>query len=104
MQQASLKKKPQDYKNGHETILKTLIRDRSIVEVELTDGSDVRGRITQFDNYTITIMVLCIQYKSMRDRMNEHPIKPSDSEPLITEKGLRTYFKSQIKCFGVANV
>lgn len=49
-------KKPFDPINGHEAILKTLIRNRSNVIIVLDkDGSSVVGRISQFDTTTITI-------------------------------------------------
>lgn len=73
--------RPQDFKNGHQTILKTFIRDKTLIELELTDGSKKVGRVTQFDNYTITIT-------PVGDTSTAH----------------RTYFKSCINSFGAADV
>jgi RNA chaperone Hfq len=72
-------KKPQDFKNGHQTILKTLIRENSLAVFDMLDGTQLRGQVTQFDNYTITIT------------------RHSDGQ-------YRTIFKSAIKCFGACNV
>lgn len=81
----STAKKPQDHKNGHQTILKTFIRDKTLIEIEFTDGTVQRGRVTQFDNYTITLMRVV-------------------GDMHLREFGHRTYFKSCIKGFGAANV
>lgn len=85
-------KKPQDHKNGHQTILKSFIRDKAIIEIQLdcppnhTHSEKILGRVTQFDNYTITIQRVVIV--------------PGGT----VEKGLRTYFKSSIQSFGAYNV
>lgn len=50
-------KKPLDTRNGHETILKGLITRREIVDLNLLNGKIFKGRVTQFDNYTITIQL-----------------------------------------------
>lgn len=47
--------KPLDPKNGHEAILRVLIKKRQLVLLKLMDGSEIRGHISQFDNYTITV-------------------------------------------------
>lgn len=77
-------KKPQDFKNGHQTILKTFIRDKTLIELEFEDGTTQKGRVTQFDNYTITIMRVA-------------------GDMHLKDRGHRTYFKSSIKGFGAAN-
>ncbi|UIS24606.1 hypothetical protein S21ZY_044 [Pseudomonas phage ZY21] len=89
-------KKPQDFKNGHLTILKTFIRNQTVIEIEFTDGTVQLGRVTQFDNYTITLMRL------VRGRASYREIKPGMKAPdqALREDGHRTYFKSIIKCFG----
>ncbi len=48
-------KKQFDPKNGHEAILRTIIKKRADVVLTLNDGSAVYGRISQFDNFTITV-------------------------------------------------
>lgn len=50
-----LSAKPLDPRNGHETILRTLIKKRQNVTLRLLDGSEIDGRISQFDKFTITI-------------------------------------------------
>ena len=76
-------KKPQDFKNGHQTILKTFVRDKTLIEIEFTDGTSQKGRVTQFDNYTITIMRV-------------------EGDMHLQNAGHQTYFKSSIKGFGAA--
>jgi sRNA-binding regulator protein Hfq len=92
-------KKPQDFKNGHQTILKTFVRDKTLIEIEFTDGIKQRGRVTQFDNYTITLMRIGVQSQTMSD-----VLKNGKVESILHEEGYRTYFKSCIKGFGAANV
>uniref|UniRef100_A0AAU6W1A7 RNA-binding protein Hfq n=1 Tax=Pseudomonas phage Nican01 TaxID=3138540 RepID=A0AAU6W1A7_9CAUD len=89
-------KKPQDHKNGHQVILKTFIRDKTVIEIEFTDGTVQLGRVTQFDNYTITLMRL------VRGRAGYREIKPGMKAPdqALREDGHRTFFKSVIKGFG----
>lgn len=48
-------KKPLDTRNGHETILKGFIVRRESIELNLANGKTYIGRVTQFDNYTVTI-------------------------------------------------
>lgn len=79
----SSQKKPQDFKNGHQTILKTFVRDKTLIEIEFADGTSQKGRVTQFDNYTITIMRVA-------------------GDMCLKDMGYRTYFKSSIKGFGAA--
>lgn len=52
---ANANKKPQDFKNGHETILKSAINKGIKIQLKLVNGSDAVGVVTQFDNYTITL-------------------------------------------------
>ena len=82
------KKKPQDFKNGHQTILKTFVRDKTLIEIEFADGTAQKGRVTQFDNYTITIMRVA----------GDMGLK----DMVLKDMGYRTYFKSSIKGFGAA--
>lgn len=44
-----------DPHNGHEAILRTMIKKRSRAVLALTDGTTVVGRISQFDHFTITL-------------------------------------------------
>lgn len=44
-----------DPRNGHEAILRTMIKKRQVAILTLNDGTTVAGRISQFDNFTITI-------------------------------------------------
>lgn len=71
-------KKPLDKKNGHEFILKTCVIGKTPMIFNFTDGQEQFGRVTQFDNYTVTLM------KTAADG---------------TEIGLETYFKHSIKSF-----
>lgn len=41
--------------NGHEIILKTLIKKSARCVFDLINGARVEGRITQFDRFTITV-------------------------------------------------
>lgn len=50
-------KKPLDTRNGHETILKGFIVRRETIALNLMNGKIHTGRVTQFDNYTITIQL-----------------------------------------------
>ena len=47
--------KPIDPRNGHEAILRTLIKKKAEIAITFRDGTQVYGRISQFDNFTITI-------------------------------------------------
>lgn len=47
--------KPLDPRNGHEAILRTLIKKKADIAITFRDGTQVYGRISQFDNFTITI-------------------------------------------------
>lgn len=49
--------KPLDTRNGHETILKGFIIRRESIALNLMNGKTYTGRVTQFDNYTITIQL-----------------------------------------------
>lgn len=49
--------KPLDTRNGHETILKGFIIRRESIALNLMNGKTYNGRVTQFDNYTITIQL-----------------------------------------------
>lgn len=51
----SISGKALDTRNGHETILRTLIKKRQNVTLRLLDGTEIDGRISQFDKFTITI-------------------------------------------------
>lgn len=67
-------KKPLDKRNGHDTILKSMINKCQNIEIEFISGRpNAYGVITQFDNYTITV----------RDDAGKH----------------KTYFKHGIFCF-----
>lgn len=48
-------RKPLDPRNGHEAILRTMIKKKAEMVLVLNDGTSVFGRISQFDNFTITI-------------------------------------------------
>lgn len=47
--------KPMDHENGHEIILRTLIRHRTPTRFTLLSGEQVTGTVTQFDKTTITV-------------------------------------------------
>lgn len=49
-------RKPRDNQNGHTIILKTAINKKQELHFELMNGSVIRGQVSQFDNYTITIL------------------------------------------------
>lgn len=51
----SPQRRPLDPRNGHEAILKTMIKNRQEVAITFRNGEQVFGRISQFDNFTITI-------------------------------------------------
>lgn len=97
----STAKKPQDFKNGHQVMLKTFIRDQTLIEIEFTDNTLQLGRVTQFDNYTITIMRVVQDrhgHRELAEAINTG--KRLSSIPTFRDDGHRTYFKSCIKGFG----
>lgn len=49
------KPKPMDYKDGHEIILRTLIRHRTLTQFTLLSGDTIIGIVSQFDKSTITV-------------------------------------------------
>lgn len=51
----SQQRRPLDPRNGHEAILKTMIKNRQDIAITFRNGEQVYGRISQFDNFTITI-------------------------------------------------
>lgn len=51
----SQRRRPLDPRNGHEAILKTMIKNRQDIAITFRNGEQVYGRISQFDNFTITI-------------------------------------------------
>lgn len=82
-------KKPRDEHNGHKIILKTMINKKQVLVIELLAGFTVKGIISQFDNYTITIM-------------EEVGAKVADGEITISVPPRlrpRTYFKHAIQSF-----
>lgn len=44
-----------DPRNGHEAILRTMIKKRARAVLVLTDGTTVMGRVSQFDHFSITV-------------------------------------------------
>lgn len=81
-------RKSLDKRNGHEAILKGLITNKSLVLLKMSNGdSDVIGRVTQFDNFTITVMVQSFALGAT----------PIDSH-------LETFFKHSIRSFCLSNV
>lgn len=44
-----------DPRNGHEAILRTMIKKKATAILVLTDGTTIAGRVSQFDHFTITI-------------------------------------------------
>lgn len=75
-------KKPRDDHNGHKIILKTMINKKQEVLLELLNGDIVRGYITQFDNYTITLSIL--------------------THLGTGERRVKTFFKHAVICFSPA--
>ncbi|MNN77320.1 RNA-binding protein Hfq [compost metagenome] len=49
-------KKPRDEQNGHKIILKAIINKKQRLVIELLNGRVVKGLVSQFDNYTVTIL------------------------------------------------
>lgn len=49
------KPKPMDHENGHEIILRTLIRHRTLTRFTLLSGEQITGVVSQFDKTTITV-------------------------------------------------
>lgn len=44
-----------DPRNGHEAILRTMIKKKARAVLVFNDGTSIVGRISQFDHFTITI-------------------------------------------------
>lgn len=79
-------RKSLDKRNGHEAILKGLITNKSLVTLKMNGSAcDVVGRVTQFDNFTITVMV-----------------QSYDQGPIPIDSHLETFFKHSIRSFCLA--
>lgn len=112
-------KKPQDFKNGHEVVLRKFISTREPLTLELTNGDYVTGRVTQFDHFTITLAEMSKQpfgygpYGKARSRAmkegramteEEKNLPHIDPEFVPEELPPRTFYKQHIISFTKARV
>lgn len=68
-----------DPRNGHEAILRTMIKKKAKAVLYLTDGTSIAGRISQFDHFTITIY--SEDNNDMPETFFKHVIRSFTTEP-----------------------
>lgn len=112
-------RKPQDFHNGHEVILRKFISTREPLTLKLVDGDRVTGRVTQFDHFTITIAQMSTEpfnespygkarkraMKEGRQMTEEEKALPAKSPEFVpVELPPETFYKQHIVSFAKAQV